>query len=162
MAYAWDEDEFPPPPTRAEVEAHIADWRQRVQDLFDRIEAWTADRPDLTIDRGDLPFTERRLQTLGITGPVLLPEMVIERRMQVVAAGGRTPLALGRTASRLRTDGMWVTPTRGQLRLFTPVPCQHIIADVGKVGLPEWRLVRQGAIASEPLTAEAFVSLLEY
>ncbi|WP_029012063.1 hypothetical protein [Niveispirillum irakense] len=147
MAYALDheEDALPPVPTRAAVEADIAEWQARVAHLLKTVEAWISQDGGFQVLHGSKTVFERRMQMVGITEPYDVPILSIER-------DGRGLV--------LFPEYRWVTGTRGQL-VLSDGDRLHCVADGGTADAPDWVLIRDGSIHLEPFTREVFLQLLE-
>lgn len=147
MAYALDheDDALPPVPTRAAVEADIAEWQARVARLLKTVEAWIPQDGRFQILHGSMPVFERRMQMVGITEPYNVPILSIEK-------AGRGLV--------LCPEYRWVTGTRGQL-VLSDGDRLHCVADGGTADAPDWVLIRDGSFHLEPFTKEVFLPLLE-
>lgn len=151
MAYALDheEDALPPVPTRAAVEADIAEWQARVAHLLKTVEAWIPQDGRFQTFHSTGSVFERRMQVVGITTPYKVPILTIK--------------SAGKGAGRglvLFPEYRWVTGTRGQL-VLSDGDRLHCVADGGTADAPDWVLIRDGSIHLEPFTREVFLHLLE-
>lgn len=148
MAYIIDEDysQLPPPPTRAEVEADLVDWRDRVESLIDLLASWVPTGQGLTVVRGHRSVMEPRMRAVGIEHPQDLAILSVE--------GAHDGLGI-------YPDARWVTLTRGRLLVFHPLGMTYI-EDHGVLGRPDWRLYPHRSLVHDvPLTHAEFLLLLE-
>jgi hypothetical protein len=177
MAYVLDDDysQLPPPPTRAEVEADLLDWKRRLKDLIEDICIWARDFPNVECEIGTVSKIERKMRMVGLTQPVDLPAVLIHRLMSQsvtpVTEAERTvymkqlglPGRIHRNEAcmSITPDARWVIGTRGQL-LVRSYNRYDTIADIGLPGQPDWRLIRHADPEDlTPFTKETLHELLE-
>jgi len=153
MAYVLDDDysQLPPPPTRAEVEADLVDWEQRLKDVLDQIERWSAVRTDLHPIRGYVHRAERKMGLVGIAGTRPLPNLILHK---YGSDGQPTGIMV-----HIGPDARWVIGTRGQISIRTPKTI-YIVADGGSLGEPEWFCTSIGGLPPPRLTQELLLTLL--
>lgn len=175
MVYAFEiGDEFPDPPTRAEVEADLVDWKSRLDVLMTDICRWAEEFPGVECERGTVSKIERKMQMVGIMEPVDLPAILIRRL--VTQSATRLPPAErtaymnqlglpGRIHRNERSvtitpDARWVVGTRGQVWIRSNIHFDTI-ADIGILGRPDWRLIRRAAPEQlTPFTKEILHELI--
>lgn len=170
MAYAFEiGDELPDPPTRAEVEADIADWKVRLSDLMALITQWAQELPDVDVELGPCDMRERKMELVGIKSPVQLPSLLIHRVVETtrepMPEASWTPWARERVVHRkawltVMPDARWVVGTRGQvlIRAFLRV---ETVMDLGEVGKPDWRIMRLSDHEFVPFTKAVFQELVK-
>lgn len=127
MAYAYDDDEFPPPPKREEIERDLADWRARLTDLFDRIESWIGNDPRYRVVRSKVSRLEPMMTA------VQLPAM----ELPAFGIGWSDAETKGKQGLLFLPQARWVVGTRGRVRVTGPGLLLHII-DKGSPTAPEW------------------------
>jgi len=99
-----DDDEPKPLPSREEAMAEVADWKRRIEALYDEIVGWLPANEGYEIDRSQrLPRHENMLKVLGLPS-YQIPLMRIRRN--------------GKEALLFQPDGRWVLFTRGRVNLF--------------------------------------------
>lgn len=154
MAYVLDDDysQLPPPPTRAEVEADLVDWEQRLSDLLDQIQDWAAARPDFRPVRNHVHRSERKMVLVGMTGTQALPNLILHRY-------GLDGQPTGKMV-HIGPDARWVIGTRGQISIRTPKTI-HTVADGGKTGAPEWLCTSIRGKPPQPFTKDLLLMLLD-
>lgn len=177
MAYVLDDDysQLPPPPTRAEVEADLLDWTRRLKDLIEDICIWAREFPNVVCEIGTVSKIERKMRMVGLTQPVDLPAVLIHRLVSQsvtpVTETERTPhmkqwglpgrIHRNEASLSITPDARWVIGTRGQL-LVRSRDRYDTIADIGSLGQPDWRLIRQATPEDlSPFTKEVLHELLE-
>ncbi|MBJ7413942.1 MAG: hypothetical protein JHC88_00485 [Niveispirillum sp.] len=170
MAYAFEiGDELPDPPTLAEVESDIADWKARLADLMTLLTQWAQEIPDVEVELGPHDMRERKMALVGIDTPVQLPSLLIRRVVEVT----RTPMPeaywtpytqelVKRREAWLSVmpDARWVVGTRGQvlIRAFNRF---ETVMDLGEVGRPDWRIFRLSDHEFVPFTKTLFQDLVK-
>jgi hypothetical protein len=104
MAYLEIDDEPTPLPTPEAALAEVADWKRRVDALYDEIVCWLPVGEGYEVDRSRLlPRHENMLKALGLPG-YEIPLMRIRRN--------------GKDVLLFQPDGRWVLFTRGRVNLF--------------------------------------------
>lgn len=170
MAYAFEiGDELPDPPTRSAVEADIADWKARLSELMALITQWALELPDVEVELGPCDMLERKMEMVGIKGPVQLPSLLIQRVVETtrkpIPEAHRTPDTHERVVHRkawlsVMPDARWVVGTRGQvlIRAFNRV---ETVMDLGEAGKPDWRIMRLSDHEFVPFTKPLFQELVK-
>lgn len=158
MAYAFEiGDEFPAPPTRAEVEADLAEWKTRLDVFMTDICRWAEEFPGMECERGTVSKIERKMQMVGMTVPADLPAVLVRRlvtqsvhplplaeRTEYMKQHGLPGRIFRNEASvSITPDARWVVGTRGQVWIRSD-KIFDTIADIGSPGQPDWRLIRRG------------------
>ncbi|OYQ32319.1 hypothetical protein CHU95_16065 [Niveispirillum lacus] len=164
MAYAYEiGDELPPPPTRAEVEADLADWKARLVELVTTLRHWATEVPGIRCVVVETEKHERKMALVGIHQPIGLPLLLIDRKPSqaqetLPAQSGETP-ALGQGGMSVWPDARWVIGTRGQVWIQSTDLLETLV-DIGKPGAPDWRYTQHGEFL-RPLTKESFQSIVK-
>lgn len=165
MAYAFDDDytHLPPPPSRAEVEADIIDWKARLAQLMEQLRLWSMELPDIDCLMVETEKLERKMQLVGINEPLVLPMLLIDKRHEgkVVPPAGDRGLRSKTDQGWLSVwpDARWVIGTRGQVWIRSS-NFHETLADIGQPGTPDWRYTQHGEFL-RPLTKESFQSILK-
>lgn len=125
--------------TREHVERRVADWRQRIADLYDFIErelppGWTADRSHtVTMDA-------EMMRAYGVT-PVQLPVLTLRR-----PDGAR---------GDLKPRALWIIGANGRLDLYLPDRHLLFVDRAENFASPEWEVFPyQEEEHRKPLTGE--------
>lgn len=170
MAYAFEiGDELPDPPTLAEVEADIADWKVRLADLMALLTQWAQEIPDVEVECGSHEMRERKLALVGIQRSVQLPALLIKRLVETIHMpakdGYRTSVSRERVLERheyvtVRPDARWVVGTRGQILIWAP-RYPITVMDLGELGRPDWRFLSLSDYEFVPITKEWFQNLIK-
>lgn len=148
MAYAFDDEDLPLPPTRVEVEAELSDWRNRLTELFEQLQKWLPGDGSFEPLRGDRFILEERMKAVGISVPRPFPTLDI----------GNADVDKG---MQLIPDARWVFLTRGRLFLFHPLGMTYV-EDHGIPGAPDWRLYpHRDRSRDVPLNRQEFQRLLD-
>jgi hypothetical protein len=157
MAYAFEiGDDLPDPPTRAGVEADLADWKARLDGLMADVCRWAGEFPDVLCERGSVAKIERKMQMVGLTAPVELPALLLRRlvtqSVRPLPVEQRTAYMVqealpGRILRHEATlsitpDARWVLGTRGQVWIRSD-KIFDTVADIGTPEQPDWRLIRR-------------------
>lgn len=158
MAYAFEiGDELPDPPTLAEVEADIADWKVRLSELMALLTQWAQEIPDVEVENVPYDMAERKMQIVGYEGPVQLPSLIIRRVAEhIPTAQDGAEGTLRRLAwLSVMPDARWVVGTRGQvlIRAFNRF---ETVMDLGEPGRPDWRVFRLSDHELVPFTKAMF------
>lgn len=156
MAYAWDEEEVFSLPTRAQVEADLKDWCERLSELLDRIEVWVADRSDLRPIRSNTHSTVPRLLALGSNKTWAFPSLTLHKYVGDWRKDG-TPT---NRMLHVNSDSPWVIGTRGRVRIWAPKRL-FAVADAAMEGCPDWQMVHEDGLHTIPFTKEAFLPILD-
>jgi hypothetical protein len=165
MAYVIDEDysQLPPPPTRAEVEADLVDWRHRLTELVKQLSAWSQEIPGIDYVIAETEMLEPKMQMVGINTPFSLPLLLIDK-LPTERAG---PPLLRFEANRapdygwlsVWPDARWVIGTRGQVWLQSTEFFETLV-DIGAPGAPDWRFTQHGEFL-RPLTKDSFQNIIK-
>ncbi len=127
MAFLYlDDDEPKPLPSREEAMAEVADWKRRINALYDEIVGWLPADKGYEVDRSRLfPRHENMLKVLGLPG-YEIPLMRIRRN--------------GKDALLFQPDGRWVLFTRGRVNLFVGDirAGDRLLAKEADAGGPDW------------------------
>ncbi|QJE74622.1 hypothetical protein HHL28_17535 [Aerophototrophica crusticola] len=145
MAYLYDDSGFHDElPSREQVAARVERWKQRVADLFDRMESWmpegfVADR-DTTIPMSEPLMREvgvptQRLPILTVTTPGGHVIRIVPRSLYTLYANSMVSVVGSKRAGR--------------------------IVDAGSDDAPDWRVyLRDSLTTRTPLTREVFADIL--
>lgn len=156
MAYAIEVgDDLPDPPTRAEVEADLSEWKTRLTAFMTDICRWAKEFPGVDCEMGTIRKIERKMQMVGMTEPADLPAVIVRRLvtqsvrplppaerteyMKQIGLPGR--IFSNEAWASITPDARWVVGTRGQVLIRSAQICDTI-ADIGTPGQPDWRLIR--------------------
>lgn len=165
MAYVIDEDynQLPPPPTRAEVEADLVDWRHRLTDLVKQLSVWSQEVPGIDCVIAETEMLEPKMQMVGINTPFSLPMLVIDKLPAERA--GPTPERFAANSPpdygwlSIWPDARWVIGTRGQVWLQSAEFFETLV-DIGTPGAPDWRFTQHGEFL-RPLTRDSFQNIIK-
>lgn len=167
MAYVIDEDysQLPPPPTRAEVEADLVDWKLRLTDLMALLNQWAKEIPGIDTVVVETEKLERKMELVGIHEPVQLPLLLIDRQPDQPippATGQISDWPLGDVDHGFLSvwpDARWVIGTRGQVWLQS-ADYKDTLVDIGRPGKPDWRYTQQGEYL-RPLSKDSFQTIVK-
>lgn len=128
MAFLYlDDDESKPLPIQEEAMAEVADWKRRINALYDEIVGWLPADEGYEVDRSQLlPRHENMLKVLELPG-YEIPLMRIRRN--------------GRDALLFQPDGRWVLFTRGRVNLFVGNirVGDRLLAKEAEADGPDWK-----------------------
>jgi len=158
MAYAFEiGDELPDPPTLAEVEADIADWKVRLSELMALLTQWAQEIPDVEVENVPYDMAERKMQIVGYQEPVKLPSLIVRRAAEHIPTASEGVEGTLRRLAWLSVmpDARWVVGTRGQvlIRAFNRF---ETVMDLGEAGRPDWRIFRLSDHELVPFTKAMF------
>ncbi len=144
-AYPLDYLEDLPEPTAEEVRAQVADWLERLDELYAAIETWATGQ-GWQVERGEpVPIEDERLERLAI-GPVQQPTLVLH-----APTGQRVSI---------RPKSLWVIGANGRIDIFAPGRVYVLIDVAERMAPPRWRFHRLGRGPIEPFTAEKLASMI--
>lgn len=153
MAYLEIDDEPTPLPTPEAALAEVADWKRRVDALYDEIVGWLPVGEGYEVDRSRLlPRHENMLKVLGLPG-YEIPLMRIRRN--------------GKDVLLFQPDGRWVLFTRGRVNIIVGKARfgDRILAKAvdANVDDPEWKYRTNGnwRIDVDPWNRDKFLDLLK-
>ena len=159
MAYAFDiGDELPNPPTRAEVETDIADWKARLDDVVSRIQDWMRNLEEFRCDPIEYRMSERKMEFVGIHEDIVLPGLLITHMITTTDMDGNDHAQ--HVMGKILPDARWVIGTRGQIRFWTPERV-YTIADLGDSGRPEWHVTSADDLSLPLFTRPVLLKMLD-
>ncbi|MBF5093417.1 hypothetical protein F1643_01970 [Azospirillum sp. INR13] len=152
MAYLYIDDDEPekPLPSREEAEAEIADWKRRIDALYDEIVGWLPPGEGYEVDRSRLlPRHENMQKILELPG-YEIPLLRIRRD--------------GRDILMFQPDARWVLFTRGRVKLYvgTIRAGDRLLAKEADAEGPEWTYWTTGSwqTGGKPWGRECLLDLL--
>lgn len=159
MAYAFEiGDELPDPPTRAEVEADIADWKLRLDKITSCIQDWMRDGQEFRCDPIEYRMSERKMEFVGIHEDMVLPGLLITRMSTTTDMDGNEHAQ--QVLGKILPDARWVIGTRGQIRFWTPGRV-YTIADLGEPGRAEWHFTNADDLSLPLFTRPVLLQMLD-
>lgn len=153
MAYLDIDDEPTPLPTPEEAKAEVADWKRRVDELYDEVIGWLPDGHDYEIDRSQLLSRHESMLKILHLPSYEIPLLQIRRN--------------GKQVLLFQPDGRWVLFTRGRVNIIVGkarfgdrILAKAVDADRND---PEWKYRTNGnwKIDVDPWRKEKFLDLLK-
>lgn len=152
MAYLYIDDDEPekPLPSREEAEAEIADWKRRIDALYDEVVGWLPPGEGYEVDRSRLLPRHENMQKLLELPGYEIPLLRIRRD--------------GRDILMFQPDARWVLFTRGRVKLYvgTIRAGDRLLAKEADAEGPEWKYRTTGGWqpGGRPWDRECLLDLL--
>ncbi|MFC7332528.1 hypothetical protein [Rhodocista pekingensis] len=123
MAYVYDDSgEHDELPSRDMVLARLERWRQRLSDLYARIEGWLPETA-AAVRGQSLPYQSPLMKAVGIA-PVRLPTLTVRWN--------------GGAELRVKPEALWMIGGNGQVRLSIIGGDGVTLVDAGTDDAPDW------------------------
>lgn len=130
--------------SRDEVEARYVDWRERVDQLMNRLAEWARDAGG-EVARSDLPPKAEDLLSKYAVAPVSLPKLEI---------------TINGAFAKVEPFGLWVIGANGRVDIKTRRGVFKLVDVALPFDAPHWRIAGPGYRLAPALSASVFIELL--
>lgn len=148
--------ELPPIPSETEVLARIADYKKRVDALFDRIQGWITEDGRYLARRSGVDYIFERYMAYYDMADAEVPVLSVYAPDDVEVL-------------RFRPNGIWVVPTNGRIAIETPnVPPKRRLHDLRLLDnaqpfeIPDWTVWGSRRVKfDEPFDHDALLRIVK-